>query len=93
MGPLDALWHVLNLFAPALGLGLLASSLSKLLWRHALAAVPWRRLAAWACTAALLAQVAGLLLSGHDGRMATYAAMVLASTMALWWVGFGPGRR
>ena len=93
MGPLDALWHVLNLLAPALGLGVIAASLSKLLWRRALAAVRWRRLAAWACGAALLALLAGLVLSGHDGRMATYAAMVLASTMALWWVGFGPGRR
>ena len=93
MGPLDALWHVLNLLAPALGLGLIAAGLSKLLWRRALAAVPWRRLTAWACAAALLALVAGLVLSGHDGRMATYAAMVLASAVALWWVGFGPGRR
>ncbi len=93
MGPIDALWHVLNLLAPALCLGLLAAGLSKLLWRRALAAVPWRRLAAWACGAALLALVAGLVISGHDGRMATYAAMVLASAMALWWVGFGPGRR
>ena len=93
MGPFDALWHVLNLLAPALGLGVMAASLSKLLWRRALAAVRLRRLAAWACGAALLALLAGLVLSGHDGRMATYAAMVLASTMALWWVGFGPGRR
>jgi len=93
MGPLDALWHVLNLLAPALGLGLIAAGLSKLLWPRALAAVPWRRLAAWACGAALLALLAGLVLSGHDGRMTTYAAMVLASAAALWWVGFGPGRR
>ena len=83
MGPLDALWHVLNLLAPALGLGLIAAGLSKLLWRRALAAVPWRRLIAWACAAALLALVAGLVLSGHDGRMATYAAMVLACAVAL----------
>ena len=93
MGPFDALWHVLNLPAPALGLGVMAASPSTLLWRRALAAVRLRRLAAWACGAALLALLAGLVLSGHDGRMATYAAMVLASTMALWWVGFGPGRR
>ncbi len=93
MGPLDALWHLLNLLAPALGLGLIAASLSKLLWRNALAAVPWRRLLAWACGAALSALLLGLVLSGRDGRMATYAAMVLASAGALWWVGFGPGRR
>jgi hypothetical protein len=93
MGPTDALIHLLNLLAPALGLGVIASGLSKLLWRQALAAVPWRRLAAWASTAALLALLGGLVATGRDGRMASYAAMVLASATALWWVGFGPGRR
>ena len=48
MGPLDALWHLLNLLLPAVGLGLIAASLAKLLWRAALAPVAWRRLAGWA---------------------------------------------
>ena len=93
MGPLDALWHLLNLLLPAAGLGAIAAALSKLLWRAALRGVPWRRLAAWASVAAGVALVAGLVLTGRDGRMATYAAMVLASAGALWWVGFGPARR
>ena len=93
MGPLDALNHLINLLLPAVVLGLLSASISKLLWRTALRAVTWRRLAGWACTAALLALLAGLVLSGRDGRMATYAGMVLASAASLWWVGFGPGRR
>ncbi|MES2719209.1 MAG: hypothetical protein V4795_25835 [Pseudomonadota bacterium] len=92
MGPLDALWHLLNLLAPALGLGLIAASLSKLLWRSALAGVRWQHLAAWACGAAVLALLAGLMLSGRDGRMATYAAMVLACALALWWAGFRRAR-
>lgn len=93
MGPLDALWHLLNLLLPAVGLGLIAASLAKLLWRTALAKVSWRRLAGWACAAAGLALLAGLVLTGRDGRMSTYAAMVLSSAGALWWAGFGPGRR
>jgi hypothetical protein len=93
MGPLDALWHLLNLLLPAAGLGLIAASLAKLLWRAALAQVAWRRLAGWASAAAGLALLAGLVLTGRDGRMATYAAMVLCSALALWWAGFGPGRR
>ena len=93
MGPLDALWHLLNLLLPAAGLGVLAAALSKLLWRAALRGVPWRRLAGWASGAAGLALIGGLAITGRDGRMATYAAMVLASAGALWWVGFGPGRR
>ena len=44
MGPLDALWHLLNLLAPAVGVGLLASAAAKLLWRRALKAVAWTRL-------------------------------------------------
>jgi hypothetical protein len=93
MGPFDALNHLVNLLLPALALGLLASGLSKLLWRSALRSVAWQRLAGWACGAALLALLAGLVIAGRDGRMATYAGMVLASAVALWWVGFGPGRR
>jgi hypothetical protein len=55
--------------------------------------VSWRRLGLWAtaCSAAVL--VAGLVVFGHDGKMATYAAMVGVCALALWWVGFGPMRR
>lgn len=87
MTPLDAFWHLLNLFAPAFGLGLIAAGLTKLLWRRALAGVPWITLALWASAAAALALLAGLVLSGRDGRMLTYAAMVCACAAALWWVG------
>ena len=41
----------------------------------------------------LLVLLAGLVITGRYGRMATYAGMVLASAAALWWAGFGPGRR
>lgn len=93
MGPLDALWHVANLFLPALGLGALAAALAKLLWRRELAPVPWTRLAGPACAASAVVVLAGLALSGRDGKMVTYAAMVAASALTLWWQGFGPGRR
>ncbi len=93
MDPLDLLWHLLNLVAPAAGLGVIAASLAKLLWRRELAAVRWQRLAGWGGAAALLALLGGLVISGRDGRMLTYGAMVLATALALWWVGFGPRRR
>ena len=92
MGPLDALWHMTNLFVPALGLGALAAALAKLLWRRELAAVPWKRLAGPACAACVAVVLAGLVLLGRDGKMATYGAMVVASALTLWWRGFGPGR-
>jgi hypothetical protein len=88
MGPLDALWHLLNFIAPAVGVALLAASLAKLSWRRELAAVPWRRLVLWTAAAGALALVAGLVLLGRDGKMATYGALVVASAFALWWVGF-----
>ena len=93
MSPLGAIWHLLNFFAPALGVGLLAPSFAKLLWRRELKGVSWKRLTIWAtlCCAGVL--VAGLVVFGHDGKMATYAAMVGACALTVWWVGFGPMRR
>lgn len=87
MGFFDALWHLLNFFAPALGLGLIAATLAKLIWRRTLSAVSWRRLAQHACAACSVALVGGLVLGGRDGRMSTYVAMVLACALALWWSG------
>ncbi|MFM7505876.1 MAG: hypothetical protein ACKO3M_04820 [Rubrivivax sp.] len=39
MGPLDAAWHLANLFLPALMLGAIAAALAKLVWRRQLAGV------------------------------------------------------
>ena len=88
MGPLDAAWHLLNFVAPALGVAVLASALAKWVWRRELAAVPWLRLALWAAGAGVLVLVGGMVVFGRDGKMATYAALVVASALALWWVGF-----
>lgn len=93
MGPLDALWHLLNFFLPAIGVGLLAAAGAKLLWRRELGPVSWRRLASWASAAGAVTLLAGFVIFGRDGRVATYAALVVASAAALWWAGFGPGRR
>jgi hypothetical protein len=88
MGPLDALWHVLNFIGPAIGVALIATALAKLSWRRELMSVSWRRMALWATGASVLSLVAGLVVFGRDGKMATYGLLVVASAMALWWVGF-----
>lgn len=88
MSPLDGLWHLLNFFAPAVFVGAASAAAAKLLWRRELAAVGWRRLAGWASGAGALALAGGLVVTGRDGRMGTYAAMVLATALALWWAGF-----
>lgn len=87
MSAFDVLWHLLNLFAPALGLGVLSATGVKWLWRAELRAVPWRRLAIWAVATSAAVTLAGLWVTGQDGRMSTYAAMVLGCAAALWWVG------
>jgi hypothetical protein len=89
MNPLDLFWHLANFFLPALGLGLLAPVLAKLLWRRTLRQRAYWRLAAWSGTAAAAALLAGVLVLERDGRMGTYAAMTLASALALWWAAFG----
>jgi ribosomal protein L18 len=90
---LQIIWHVSNLLLPALALGAVAAALAKGLWRRELSSVTWARLAGPACAACALTTMAGLVVFGRDGRMATYAAMVAACAITLWWQGFGPGRR
>jgi hypothetical protein len=85
MNPIEAFWHLLNLFVPALGLGALAAAATKLLWRGQTRGLAWWRLAGPACAAAAVATVGGLLFYGQDGRMGTYAAMVLVAALTLWW--------
>ena len=89
---LDAFWHVLNLFAPALGVGLIAAAAAKLLWRKELAKASYLRLVLWSFVAGSAVLLAGLVVLGQDGRMLTYGAMVLACASALWWTGFGRSR-
>ena len=88
MGPLDALWHLANLFAPAVSVGLISASLAKLIWHRDLAGRRWQRLSVWAVCAATAAWLAGLVFFGRDGKMASYALMVFACALSLWWSGF-----
>lgn len=89
MGPLDVAWHAFHLVLPGLLTGAIAAAFSKGLWRQALRPVSWLRLATWAGTAGALGLVGGLLLFGRDGRMATYALMLVLTAGALAWVGWG----
>lgn len=93
MGPLDAFWHLLNLFAVPLGVGAGVALAAKLLWRRELVGVRLARLAVFGCAAAALATLGGLIWFGRDGRMATYGATVAGCAVAVWWAAFGPGRR
>ena len=85
MNFLDLVWHVVNFAAPALLLGAISAAGAKLLWRRELRTCGWFELIGWAAAASLLACTAGLVATGRDGKMATYAAMVLACAASLWW--------
>lgn len=84
MGPLDLVIHLLNFIAPALfvaGLVLLGSRF--LLKKVTPAPAKWTQFAInSAIGVAVLA--GGLVLFGRDGKMATYAALVLAQGTAQW---------
>jgi len=90
VGPLDLLWHLLNFFAPAAGVALTSAIFAKMCWRRELKNVAWRRLAAWSMSSCAIVLVSGLVVFGHDGKMATYGVMVSACALSMWWVGFRP---
>ena len=92
MDPIDAFWHLLNFFAPALGVGLLAPAFAKVLWRRDLTGVSWLRLSSWAVAGCAAVLIAGLVIFGHDGKIATYAAMTAVCALTMWLVAFGPVR-
>lgn len=85
MNFLDFFWHIADFAAPALLLGAISAAAAKWLWRSALRSTPWFHLGCSAAAASLLACVVGLVITGRDGKMVTYAAMVLACAASLWW--------
>jgi len=81
---LNLLWHIANFVLPALGVGALTAALCKLFWRKSLARTSWFTLAWQASAAGLAVLVAGLVVTGHDGRMVTYAGLVVACALVPW---------
>ncbi len=92
MGPLDALWHLLNFFAPAFAVGVGTAGLARLVWRRELRSVAFTRLAAWAIGGCVIGLVAALVAFERDGRMAGYGLMLAGGTVALWWAGLRGAR-
>ena len=81
MGPIDAIFHVSSFMAPALAAGVLVALAARVVlpqtggwWRHA----------AINSLAGGLVLAAGLWYFGVDGKMATYAALVLAIATSQW---------
>jgi hypothetical protein len=85
MTPLDALWHVLNLIAPALVCGYCAGLTAKLVWRRELRSTKLSRLSLSAILGAGSGYAFTLAILGRDGMIAAYAVMVLSTALSLWW--------
>jgi hypothetical protein len=84
MGPLDLLYHLLNFIAPALAVGLmLAIGTPIFMGNRALARV-FIAQTAINTVAGVLALSVGLWFFGRDGKMLSYAAMVLAVATCQW---------
>lgn len=87
MGFFNALNHLLNFFLPALTMALLVPTLARLVWRAELKGKAWRGQVKWSALANAGVLIVGLVLTGQDGAVATYAGLVLASAWVVWWTG------
>ena len=93
MTPLDALFHLLNFTAPALALALSLPLLARLLNRFSdrkrAASLNLLAQAAINFVAGVAVLAAGLWFFGRDGKMTTYAALMLVLASTQWGMGRG----
>ena len=84
MGPLDILNHLLNFVAPAAAMALLLVLARRLIHSRAPALLPWWWHAAVVFGAGMATLLAGLVVWGRDGKMLTYAALVVVCATCQW---------
>jgi hypothetical protein len=89
LGPLDLADHLLSFAAPAFAVALLVTLAAPLLLPRGAQTLAWWARFALNFAAGLAALGAGLWFFGHDGKMATYAGMVLAVATTQWLAGRG----
>ncbi|HVZ43315.1 MAG TPA: hypothetical protein VHA82_05850 [Ramlibacter sp.] len=87
MSPLDFLDHLANFAAPALAVAVGVALAARLLGLDRRSGGRWWAPIALDFIAGLVVLAAGLGYFGHDGKMATYAAMAVAVASAQWAVG------
>jgi hypothetical protein len=76
--------HALNFLAPALWLALLLPLASRIFFKKRSAAHVIRGQVALIFVVGALVLLIGLVVFGHDGKMLTYLALVLAGASAQW---------
>lgn len=85
MGLFDLLNHLLNFVAPALALGCLLAFVAPVFYRKQALARGCIAQAAINSVAGAVALGLALWLLGRDGKMAGYAALVVATATSQWW--------
>lgn len=88
----DLLNHLINFVAPALVVGFVCALTGRLLLRKNAGVPAWWTLGAINAVVGSCVLVGGLLVFGRDGRMLTYAALVVACGTSQW-LGSGGWRR
>ena len=84
MGPLNTLIHLLSFVAPALAVAVLVALAARFLLPRQPTGLAWWLHIAINSIAGVATLVAGLWYFGVDGRMATYAALVVAIAGCQW---------
>jgi len=87
MGPLDAFLHLLSFLAPALAVAALVALAGRFMLPRQSPSRSWWSQAAINSVVGALVLVAGLWYFGVDGKMATYAALVVAIASCQWVCG------
>ncbi len=84
MGPIDLLIHLLNFMAPAFFIAVLLVLAGKAFMRKSPGALALWKQVALVFGSGVLVLSAGLLLTGRDGKMLTYAALVVCCASVQW---------
>jgi hypothetical protein len=84
MGPLDILLHLSSFVAPALAVALVVALMARLIFSRQAAGLAWWTSAAINLIVGVVVLAAGAWYFGVDGKMVTYAAMVLAVGSSQW---------
>ena len=84
MGFFELIHHLLSFAAPAVAVALLVTVAAPLVLRRSPQGPGWWARLAINTAAGLVALAAGLWFFGRDGKMATYAALVITVATAQW---------
>lgn len=86
---LDALWHVVGFLLPAAFVSVCLAASSRFFKQNRPIAGKFIARSAILFIVSLVVLIAGLLMTGRDGKMFTYLAMLIAAATAQWLLSGG----